>query len=214
MKTEKLLISSDQSTAEAEISKLQSHISKLNELHTLFENLDLGKMDQKMALSLLADRGQTVSEIFLNIIASNCFSVGNVNKHFVRKQVEAQQGTVDHFKEEVRKVLEQIGLYFDYSKYSYNETDRTYFVSDKSKDDVIENHKIYLTDPKEIELYLEFEKTFKSLESLDKALCKYKGNTTYYSLMQYFENTIHLGGTTLSFNKKKVLELFRKTPIF
>lgn len=210
MKTEKLLIQQDKAEAEREIVKLESYIPILNQLQGVFESLDLGKLDEKTAVTILLDRGNTAGEMFLNAIAADCYATGNKNKHFVNQQVNAQKETVDNFKSEIKSTLGQINGYADFSKYNYSETDLTYYISDSSKDAIIERYKRYLIDPKEIELYQEFEKTYKAMQDLNNAISKYKGTDTFYSLMPYFENKNHIGGAILFFNKKRVLELFEK----
>lgn len=152
MKKERLLISEDRGAAEREIKKLESQIPILNNLIVLFDGLDLGKLDEKTALSLLVDNGATAGEMFLNAIAADCYATGNKNKHFVNQQVKAQEQTVLDFKNSIKTVLAQTERSLNYSKFSYSELDG-YFISEQSKEAIAEENKIYLYDEKEIKLY-------------------------------------------------------------
>ncbi len=152
MKSEKLLIHEDLATAEREINKLESQIPILNKMVALYDELDLGKLDQKTALSLLIDKGATAGEMFLNVIAADCYATGNKNKHFVNQQVKAQEQTVFDFKNDVKKVLSEADNSINYSKFSYSESDG-YFISAQSKETIAEQNKIYLVDKKDIDYY-------------------------------------------------------------
>jgi hypothetical protein len=208
----KLLISEDRVTADREIAKLESYIEVLNQLPEVYETLDLGKLnDEKTALSLLTDKGNTVSEIFLTAIAADAMSTGSKNKHFISQQVNAQKETVKNFKAEVSSVLDQTEKYFNFSQYSYD-VGNGYFISETTKELIIESHKKYLTEPSEIELYNEFKKSFEGLQSLDLLLTKHTGRNAYYSLFPYFENECHSGQKSLFLNNNKILELFRIKP--
>ena len=206
----KLLISEDRVTSDREITKLESYIEVLNQLQGVYETLDLGKLnEEKTALSMLTDKGNTVSEIFLTAIAADALSTGSKNKHFVNQQVKAQEETIKNFKAEISLVLAQTEKYFDFSMYSYD-LGNGYFISETKKELIIENHKKYLTEPNEIELYNEFKKTLEGLQSLDLLLSKHTGKNAYYSLFPYFEKENHSGQTSLFLNNNKILELFRR----
>ena len=210
MKKDRLLISEDKAAAEREIVKLQSYIEVLNQLQGVYETLDLGKLDEeKTALSLLTDKGATVSETFLTAIAADALSTGSKNRHFVNQQVKAQEETVKNFKAEVSLVLAQTEKYFDFSMYSFNE-ENGYYISEATKELITEKHKRYLTEPNEIELYNEFKKTFEALQNLDLMISKHTGKNAYYSLFPYFENVNHSSQTSLFLNNHKILDLFRK----
>lgn len=210
MKKDRLLISEDRAAAEREIVKLKSYIGVLNQLQGVYETLDLGKLDEeKTALSLLTDKGATVSETFLTAIAADALSTGSKNRHFVNQQVKAQEETVKNFKAEVSLVLAKTENYFDFSIYSFNE-ENGYFLSENSKKLITEKHKRYLTEPDEIELYNEFKNTFEALRNLDLMMSKHTGKNAYYSLFPYFEQKDYLGNIKPFFNKTKILDLFKK----
>jgi hypothetical protein len=207
MKNEILLISEDKATAEREIAKLQSYTGVLNELQGVYETLDLGRLDdEKTALSLLTDKGNTVSEIFLRAIAADALSTGSKNKHFVSQQVNSQQETVKNFKTEVSLVLDQTEKYFNFSMYNYSEQ-AGYFISEPTKELIVERNKKYLSDPAEIEIYKEFKKIFMSLQNLDRLITKRTGKNSYYSLAPYFESVNYQNHTTQFFDANKILEL-------
>jgi hypothetical protein len=209
MKKERLLISEDRVTADRELAKLESFIEVLNQLQDVYETLDLGKLnDEKTALSLLTDKGKTVSEMFLTAIAADALSTGSKNRHFVNQQVKAQEDTVKNFKADVNVVLDQTEKYFNFSKYSYD-PGNGYYINETTKELIIEDNKRYLTEPSEIELYNEFKKTFESLQNLDRLITKHTGRNAYYSLFPYFENEGHSGQKSLFLNNNKILELFR-----
>lgn len=171
MKTEKLLIHEDNQATIREIQKLESNIPQLQKLIKIFEGLDIGKLDEKTALSLLMNKGERAGEMFLKVIAADCLATGNRNKHFINQQIQAQESTVNSFKSEVRSLLEEIGTYFNFSDYSF-EVNKGYFISETQKELISERNKKYLTDPNEIEVYNEFKKTFQALESLGLKLNK------------------------------------------
>ena len=209
MKKERLLISEDKAAAEREIQRLESQIPIINNLIMLFNGLDLGKLDEKTALSLLVDNGATAGEMFLNAIAADCYATGNKNKHFVNQQVKAQEQTVLDFKNNIKTTLAQTERSLDYRKFSYSESDG-YFVSEQSKESIIEKHKKYLSDPEEIEIYNEFKKTFETLQNLDVLITKRTGKNAYYSLAPYFESVNFQNQTTQFFNSNKILELLER----
>lgn len=207
MKKERLLISEDRATAEREIAKLQSYTEVLNQLQGVYETLDLGKLDdQKTALSLLTDKGNTVSEQFLRAIAADALSTGSKNRHFVNQQVKAQEETVKNFKAEVSSVLDETEKYFDFSMYSFDERNG-YFISEATQELIREKHKKYLSDPEEIEIYNEFKKTFENLQTLDRLITKRTGKNTYYSLAPYFESVNYQNQTIQFFSANKIMEL-------
>lgn len=206
----KLLISEDRLTADREIAKLESYIEVLNQLQDVYETLDLGKLnDEKTALSLLTDKGNTVSEAFLTAIAADALSTGSKNRHFVNQQVKAQEGTVKNFKAEVSLVLDQTEKYFDFSMYSYG-VGNGYFISETAKESIVERNKKYLSDPEEIEIYNEFKKTFEALKNLDVLITKRTGKNAYYSLAPYFEAVNYHNQTSQVFNANKILELLKR----
>lgn len=147
----KLLISNDTDRAKKEIINLESKVSILNKLIPLFADLDLGALDNSTALKLLSDKGTTAGEMFLTAIASNAMAMG-ANKHFVSQQVKLQEDTVNKFKTEVKNILGTIGIYFDFSNYSYSDSDG-YYISDETKNLIFENCKIYLENSKDADYY-------------------------------------------------------------
>lgn len=203
------MIHDDNQATIREIQKLESNIPQLQKLIKIFEGLDIGKLDEKTALSLLMNKGERAGEMFLKVIAADCLATGNRNKHFINQQIQAQESTVNSFKSEVRSLLEEIGTYFNFSDYSF-EVNKGYFISETQKELISERNKKYLTDPNEIEVYNEFKKTFQALESLGLKLNKYNGLDTSYSLCHYFESENHFRQKIVFFNESKILELFRK----
>lgn len=211
MKTEKLLVSYNQSEAEKEISKLQSYIPIFNRLPEVFHMLDLGKANEEISMALLTDRGESAIKMFENAIVANCMAIGNPNKHFINAQLEIQKPTIGSFKSEIESILNEAEKYFSAGgKYSYSEAEATYLVTERTKEEIIESYKTHLSDDAEIELYNEFEKVHKALQSLNKALSKFNGRDNRYSLMHYFEKRDHTGDTISFLNKAKILELFKK----
>lgn len=164
--TKKLLISNDTDRASKEIINLESKISILNDLTPLFYELDLGTLDSSTALTLLSDKGTTAGEMFLTAIATNAMAMGNVNKHFVNQQVKGQEDTVKNFKTEVKRVLDSIGTYFDFSNYSYSESDG-YYISDETKNLIFERNKIYLDSQKEVDYYNAVKTVCDSIDTLN-----------------------------------------------
>lgn len=193
MKTEKLLIHEDKTTAEREINRLETQIPILNKLVDLFDGLDLGKLDEKTALSLLIDKGETAGEMFLCAIAADALSTGSKNKHFISQQVLAQEKTVLEFKNDVKTVLSETERGIDYSKFSYSES-VGFFISAQSKEAIAEQNKIYLVDKKDIDYYQAVKEVCNAINVLNKLSIERTGynHTT--------PSTVHFNG----FNKSRL----------
>lgn len=174
MKTEKMLISNDAPGAERLIKHLELILPTLNELVPLYNDLDLGELNEKTALSMLTDSGATATEQFLSVIASNCYAIG-ANKHFVSQQVGLQADFVANFKEKVNEIIQKKPLELSSSYFSYSPADRSYCISEQTKIEITESFKTYLTDPKQIEMYNAFEKAKKALLELKKSFKDFAG---------------------------------------
>ncbi|MGL2992702.1 hypothetical protein [Flavobacterium sp. TSSA_36] len=174
MKTEKKLIANDAIGAERLIKQLELIIPTLNEISPLYQDLDLGELDEKTALSMITDRGATASEQFLSVIASNCLAIG-ANKHFVSQQVALQADFVAEFKAKINEVVSKKPIELSASYFSYSPADRSYFVSEQTKIEIAENFKTYLSDPKQIEMFKAFENFKNALLDLKKSFKDFAG---------------------------------------
>ena len=174
MKTEKLLIANDAPGAERLIKNLELILPALNELVPLYNDLDLGELNEKTALSMLTDRGATATEQFLSVIASNCLAIG-ANKHFVSQQVALQADFVAEFKAKVNEIVSEKPIELSASYFSYSPADRSYFVSEQTKIEIAESFKTYLTEPKQIEMFKAFENFKNALLELKKSFKDFAG---------------------------------------
>ena len=174
MKTEKLLIANDAPGAERLIKNLELILPALNELVPLYNDLDLGELNEKTALSMLTDRGATATEQFLSVIASNCLAIG-ANKHFVSQQVALQADFVAEFKAKVNEIVSEKPIELSASYFSYSPADRTYFVSEQTKIEIAESFKTYLTEPKQIEMFKAFENFKNALLELKRSFKDFAG---------------------------------------
>ncbi|MDR6845938.1 hypothetical protein [Flavobacterium granuli] len=208
MKNQKL-ISEDQAAAEKEIRILESHIEVLNQLQNVYEDLDIGELNEKTALSLLLDRGETAGKQLENCVLADCAATNTTNKHIIASRINDIQPVINEFKREVNSILDQIGRYFDFSMFSFEEGNG-YFISELSKKIIIERHNVYLTNSTEIELFLEFEKAKIVLDNLNTKLNSFLGTTKNdYSLSKYFEFKNHIGQHSRRFNIDEILHLFQ-----
>jgi hypothetical protein len=204
--TQKLLIKDNKGEADREIAILKSMIPTLNQLKEIYESLDLCVLDEKTALSLLSDRGATAGEMFLNAIAADALSTSK-NKHFINQIVKSQENTVNNFKAEVKKVLDEVG-YFNSSRFNYSELNG-YYLSKESLEIIKESKKIFLNNPEEIKLFKSFESALESLESLRTEIERYSGANYNHLLTPILEREGFDRVIVLSLNIEKVLELIR-----
>ncbi len=226
MKSEKLLIHEDLATAEREVNKLESQIPILNKLVGLFDELDLGKLDEKTALSLLIDKGTTAGEMFLNVIAADCLATGNRNKHFINQQIKAQEQTVLDFKNDVKTVLNETERGIDYSKFSYSES-VGFFISVQSKEAIAEENKLYLVDKKDIEYYEAVKEVCKTINVLNRITIERTGynhttpsnfNSGFYisrldKEINLLKEVISASSETTEPDPKKIFSILRKSNI-
>ena len=174
MKTEKMLIANDAPGAERLLKELELILPTINELVPLYNDLDLGELNEKTALSMLTDRGATATEQFLSVIASNCLAIG-ANKHFVSQQVALQADFVAEFKAKVNEIVSEKPIELSASYFSYSPADRSYFVSEQTKIEIAESFKTYLTEPKQIEMFKAFENFKNALLELKKSFKDFAG---------------------------------------
>jgi len=203
MSTQRLLLHEDSHNAQQEIKKLESFIPELQKLNEIFEGLDMGKLDEKTALSLLMDKGETVGEMFYSAIAADCMASGNKNRHFVNQQIKMQEPTVNNFKNEVKSLLEQFGTFFDFSKFSYSEG-IGYYVSEESKKAIRESNKMYLEDKRDIEYYNAVKAVCDAMNTLNRLTIERTG----YNHTKFSQNAFNtIGSVRNRFDAEvKVLE--------
>jgi hypothetical protein len=205
MKTQKFLIANDVPGAERLLKELELIIPTLNELSPLYNELDLGELDEKTALSMLIDRGLTATEQFLSVIASNCLAIG-ANKHFVSQQVALQADFVTEFKAKINEVVSKKPIELSSSYFSYSPADHSYFVSENTKIEIAENFKTYLTDPKQIAMYNAFDKTKNALLELKKSFKEFAGYEYQGDLISLIQRKNFNNEIVIEINNQQIVQ--------
>jgi len=147
----KVLLQSNSEKANEVIIKLENFIFKLNELPGLFKVLDLGKFDNQTAITILNDCGKTAVSQFKNSILADAESSGSKNKNYLDSLIKLQKPVIDKFLNDVSELLKS-NTGIDLAKYDYDEG-IGYFISDRTKAEITESAKDYLTNAREIDLY-------------------------------------------------------------
>ena len=150
---EKILIANHAKNAISEIQQIENNVlPRLQELIDVYAVLDLPELDEKTALSLISDKGKTVKEIYETAIVADAFSTGQKNKNFVSTLLELQQPLINEFIKSVINAIKGIEIHFEHQYISYS-TVRGYYLSDESKEEIKEKHKLYISNEKDLMLY-------------------------------------------------------------
>lgn len=174
MKSEKLLVSEDKQGAEREIITLKQYAKILNGLKKVYTRLDLGQLDnEEIALGLLTNKGLSACESFKNAIIADCISTGNRNKNFIQSMLDMQEDFLLNFQREVREILDSLPSDLQLRHYSFN---GEYHISQITENTIKEKYKVYLSDPRQIEIYTAFQTAQENIKTLRTAFKNFAGH--------------------------------------